>query len=299
MEILSISVIIPTYNRANTIRNAIESIINQTYSVNEIIIIDDNSTDDTEHIVKSLKNERIIYLKNKENRGASYSRNIGIKLSSSELIAFLDSDDRWIENKLELQIEYLKKYDLDVVSSLMRIQKNNGETHTWPQFKMQKEIIIENFYPGTFLINYFGTPTLLMRKSTFYSVNGFDDKLPRWQDWDLIIRLSKNKKIGIINRELVIVTQSDDSITLNKGLLDITVKYFMTKYKEDISTLSTPFQSKLIAKYSRFLSQAEKFKDARKLAFISLSKYPFHIAPFFSLLISYDKRHIYFKKRKL
>ena len=102
---MKISVIIPTYNRADLVQRAIKSVLNQTKKPNEIIVVDDGSTDNTKQILKNYP-VKILYQKNK---GVSSARNIGIKNAKYEFIAFLDSDDEWIEEKLEEQIKLHKR----------------------------------------------------------------------------------------------------------------------------------------------------------------------------------------------
>lgn len=105
-----ISVIIPTYNRYNLVLNAIDSVINQTYKNFEIIVVDDCSTDKNYESLKH--NNKIKYLKTDKRIGIpSGARNLGIKNSKYEWIAFLDDDDYWLPNKLETQIKFLDKYD--------------------------------------------------------------------------------------------------------------------------------------------------------------------------------------------
>ena len=106
----SIAVIIPTYNRANTIVQCINSVLSQSYPVNEIIIVDDNSSDDTVQRLNIFKDE-IVILHTKSRSGAQTARNIGIKSAKSNWISFLDSDDEWLPNKLEKQIFALKNVD--------------------------------------------------------------------------------------------------------------------------------------------------------------------------------------------
>ena len=108
----SISVIIPTYNRSNTIEKCLDSVFNQTYKVNEIIVVDDCSTDNTIDILNLYK-DQITILQTVNNSGAQSARNIGIKAAKSEWIAFLDSDDEWLSDKIEKQISALKNINFN------------------------------------------------------------------------------------------------------------------------------------------------------------------------------------------
>lgn len=106
MEYL-ISIITPTYNCAQFIGETIKSVINQTYTNWEMIIVDDASNDNTEKVVKSIKDERIKYIRLKENSGAATARNIAMENASGKFMAFLDSDDIWIKDKLEKQVKFM------------------------------------------------------------------------------------------------------------------------------------------------------------------------------------------------
>ena len=104
MEDPLVSVIIPTYNRAGVIKETINSIINQTYSNFEIIIVDDGSTDNTGDIIKTFQDDRIKYYWKKNTGLPSKARNVGLKHVNGEFIAFLDSDDIWLPKKIETQL---------------------------------------------------------------------------------------------------------------------------------------------------------------------------------------------------
>ena len=99
-----VSVILPTYNRAFTIRSSIESVLAQTYADFELIVVDDGSTDGTGDILKTIKDQRLKIIHSPENRGAAAARNLGIKASQADLIAFQDSDDLWAPHKLAVQV---------------------------------------------------------------------------------------------------------------------------------------------------------------------------------------------------
>ena len=105
-----VSIVMPTYNAVLYIKDAIDSVRNQTYSEWELLIVDDCSTDNTEEVVKTyLRDSRIHYLKNSENRGAAVSRNKALKAAKGKWVAFLDSDDIWMPDKLEKQIRFMKE----------------------------------------------------------------------------------------------------------------------------------------------------------------------------------------------
>ncbi|WP_462281089.1 glycosyltransferase family 2 protein [Salinivirga cyanobacteriivorans] len=298
MKKKKVSVIIPTYNRASSIVDAIESVLAQSYPVYEIIIVDDCSIDDTTEVIESINSPLIRYYRNAEQKGAGYSRNYGIKQSAGDYISFLDSDDTWDSDKTEKQLLCMEQHQLDVTSCLMKIFNKRGTT-TWPQFSIDGDIMIADFYPEIFLINYFGTPTLMIRKSVLKEVGGFDEFLPRWQDWELLIRIAERYKIGILNQDLVNVYEGHKSITQNNDLLTQTVEYFLKKYQNEINSVGRKFASSVMAKYSRFLVKSKAYKKARKLAFRSLKLYCWHLTPYFSILLTFDRFHVYFKIKNI
>ena len=104
-----VSIIMPSFNTGKFIKETIDSVINQTYRNWELIIIDDCSTDNTNEVVKKINDSRIIYLKNEVNSGAAVSRNKALREAKGRWIAFLDSDDLWKNDKLEKQINFMKK----------------------------------------------------------------------------------------------------------------------------------------------------------------------------------------------
>ncbi|PHV70159.1 glycosyl transferase family 2 [Sporanaerobium hydrogeniformans] len=111
-----ISIIVPVYNASNTVEKTIQSILKQSYTHFEVIVIDDCSSDNSFEILEALEkiDKRIILYKNEKNLGVSQTRNYGISKAKGEFIAFLDSDDEWRENKLELQLQYIKKQQADL-----------------------------------------------------------------------------------------------------------------------------------------------------------------------------------------
>lgn len=211
-EELGVSVVIPTYNRAELLARSVESVQRQTYRKWEIIIVDDCSTDDTEQIVKDFEDYRIRYIRNEKNLGAGASRNRGVELARYKYIAFQDSDDVWRCDKLEKQMEYMSihyEYDMVYCSFLKHYSDGN-------------EIIVPNRQTGnrqgdmrtTLLINnMIGTPTILIKKECFMICGGFDEELRSIEDWDFVVRASEKSLIGFIEDVLVDAYETQGSIS--------------------------------------------------------------------------------------
>ncbi|EPP1664197.1 glycosyltransferase family 2 protein [Proteus mirabilis] len=141
-----ISIIMPAFNAEKTIKESIESILNQTITDFRIYIIDDNSTDKTSEIVYSFNDERIIYFYNDSNQGVSKARNIGIKECRGKYIAFLDSDDLWFPNKLEKQLELLDNGWNVVCSNYITFTENNSSNKRLaPEVISYEKMLYSNF----------------------------------------------------------------------------------------------------------------------------------------------------------
>ena len=133
-----ISVVVPTHNRAHLIERAIKSILAQTYQNLEIIILDDRSTDNIAEVVAGFGDQRIKFVRNKENLGGGGSRNVGIRASKSEYVAFLDDDDEWLPTKFEKQVKlfYEGSEKLGVVSCARAKFRDGKQFHEyWPECK--------------------------------------------------------------------------------------------------------------------------------------------------------------------
>jgi len=188
----NVSIILPTYNRASTIGRAIESVLNQTYADFELLIIDDGSTDDTELVVAQYLNDTRVKYYKRENQGASAARNFGISEGIGDYVAFQDSDDEWLENKLECQINAFADCAESVCmvyGDLLRIDSaGNEEVRHSPDVKGDAL-----FNPNTKEFNVFGIgiQTCLIKRQALNEAGVFDTALPRFIDLELFIRLSR------------------------------------------------------------------------------------------------------------
>lgn len=184
-----VSVVIPTYNRVGCIGNAINSVIAQTYTECEIIVVDDGSTDDTRQVLARYGSRvRYIY---QENAGVSAARNLGVHHAKGELIAFLDSDDQWEPEKLERQLPLMDNQD--VVLSATNWSYASTATRAFDDLKIDSESLrLEE--PLTLLSRFEGhrlwLPTWIVRKSAFMRVGGFDERMRIAEDSRLLFRLA-------------------------------------------------------------------------------------------------------------
>lgn len=227
-----VSVIIPTYNREKVIERSVRSVLNQTYKNIEVIIVDDGSKDNTEKIIKSINDERIIYYKQK-NGGASKARNTGVKLATSDYIAFHDSDDSWREDKLEKQMKYMMENpQVGMVYCDYLMHRVDGMTYAVPgDINFIGELEGDMFL--TLLVNNtIGTPTMLLKKSLFEEFGGFDDSLHCLEDWDFALRFSEYYYIGYINEVLIDAYQQPGSVSTNgQGYFETRCR-MIAKYKD-------------------------------------------------------------------
>lgn len=203
-----ISIIIPTYNRESTIKRSIDSILRQTYQDFEIIVVDDNSTDNTKKVVLDIKDKRVKYIKHEYNLGANAARNTGVENARGDIVAFQDSDDEWAENKLEKQLYYMELKDADIVSCCISKFEGKNRGKVIPGRKIDSKNIKTELLYGNFISG----QTILGKKECFVEEK-FDDTLPRLQEWELMIRLSQKYNIYFINEPLVNVYVQNDSIS--------------------------------------------------------------------------------------
>ncbi len=227
-----VSIVLPTYNRAHLLPRAVESILNQTYKDFELLIVDDASTDNTDTIVKNINDPRIKYIKCIENKGANAARNIGIKAAKGKYIAFQDSDDEWYLDKLEKQVKTMQKASVSVgivYSGYLKIE-NKKSTY------IPRDIInqLEGDISSELLEhNFIGTPAMLIRRECFEKVGLFDEQLPRFQDWELAIRLSKYYHFKYIKEATMNAYIQTDSITSNDEAHFLAYKMIFEKYYKD------------------------------------------------------------------
>lgn len=217
-NISKISVIIPTYNRESLITRSIKSVLNQTYTNIEVIVVDDCSTDNTEKVIKKIRDKRLKYIKLEENRGACHARNVGIENATGDYIAFQDSDDVFHKNKLEKQLNNLIKNNSDFDFCKLNIFVHNIKWHL-PDKEQDKILNEDTFLYELCKGNFISTQTILAKKEVFNDIK-FDERLPRFQDYDLVLRVANKFKISYTKQSLVDVYRQNDSISTSHEKLE-------------------------------------------------------------------------------
>lgn len=252
-----ISVIIPSYNREKTLLKAANSVLNQTYKDIELIIVDDASSDNTESIVKKIKDSRVRYIKLKKNSGACTARNIGVMAAQGEYVAFQDSDDEWHKDKLQKQYDFTVNHKLDFsFCGMNRIMlENSNKRYYYPNVDIDNN---KSFFLQLLFLNRVGTQTILCKRTCFEKIK-FDTKLKRFQDWDFALQAARIYSIGYLRESLVDSFVQSDSISKNLTANKNAWKDLYKKYEKEIKLNPT-----IYAKYLFRLGNEEALTDINK-----------------------------------
>jgi len=209
-----VSVIIPTYNRAWTLKKAIESVLEQDYKNFELIVVDDGSTDDTEALVSEYA--KAVKFVQQPNLGVSAARNRGISIASGALITFLDSDDYWEPQKLSAQVEFFNANPDALICQTEEIWIRNGKRVN-PK-KKHKKLSGMIFIPSLALC-LISPSAVMMRKNLFAKVDMFDESLPACEDYDLWLRVTCRYPVHLIDTPLIVKTGGhEDQLSAATGL---------------------------------------------------------------------------------
>lgn len=189
-----VSVILPVFNAETTIKDCLISIYNQTYDNIEVIIINDGSTDNSRNIIELFLEENNLkwVLINNKNHGVSVSRNIGIKLSTGRYIAFIDSDDIWMEEKIEKQIDFLEANKAKIVGTLTKDSKSINSSP-------YREYDIRDMLISNRLV----TSSVLIDKEILDEIGYFNENMNYSEDYNLWLKVSIKNKIYVLQDKLV------------------------------------------------------------------------------------------------
>jgi glycosyltransferase involved in cell wall biosynthesis len=192
----TVSVIIPTYNRASLLPRAIHSVLGQTFGDLELLVVDDASTDATEEVVRGIADPRLRYLRRPANGGVSAAQNSGLAAARGEFVSFLHSDDEYLPVKLEAQVPLLRATDAGAVKGAVMIVEPDGE------------VLRRSNLRGTTYENWLGfekgvhVSPMLIRRPLAQALR-FDESLPGWEDVDFLIRFFRISRLEISDEPVV------------------------------------------------------------------------------------------------
>jgi glycosyltransferase involved in cell wall biosynthesis len=219
-----VSIIIPTYNRENTIKRSVNSVLNQGYKNIEVIIVDDGSQDSTATVLSDIKDKRVRVISHIANLGLGAARNTGILAATGDLIAFQDSDDEWLDGKLSLQVSafnnapdscvcvYCTKIvygrDDKYISGSRRIVCVPSANTIKLSGDLREDLWRQNLV---------STQTILCKRESALQIGGFDSRLRNSVDWDFVLRLADIGSFEFVDLPLVNTYIQDDSVSKLTG----------------------------------------------------------------------------------
>ena len=257
-----VSVIIPSYNRGYCIARCLRSVLNQSFTDFEIIVVDDASSDDTRAQVLSIADSRIRYLAHDVNQGGAVARNSGIRIAAGEFIAFLDSDDDWQPDKLSKQLENMQRLGTRCGLSYTWLSCVNDEgTETLrinPEIDGEcfEEMLVSNFI-GTF-------SNIVVRKSLLIEVGALDESFRSCQDWDLFIRLTRHASVHCLREYAVRYLQSvsdKNRISTNPGSVIQGHRRILKKYARDYAALPLAYRRRALRFFMSIFAESGSVRD--------------------------------------
>lgn len=235
-----VSVIITTFERPDNLQRAIKSVLNQTYDNIEIIVVDDNGLgsiyqQETRKVIREYMDHfPIKYIVHTEHINGSAARNTGLKNSKGEFIAFLDDDDEFVPNKIELQISKLlskpEEYGACTCNSMIHHSLSSRVTKLKNEELLCQEFMLEN--------RAFNTSSVVFRHVVLKQLDGFDDSFLRYQDWELFIRFFRKYKMCLVETPYLVVRYHTPNIIAKEPMVAIEyLEKFHAMFKSDIDKM--------------------------------------------------------------
>ena len=288
-----VSVILPMHNRAKSVVGAIASVLEQSYSNLELIVVDDASTDHSIELVEAMSDPRIRLLRHDSNRGAPAARNTGIEAARGNFIAFQDSDDEWLPEKLAKQMQVLEASPPNVGAvycGFLRMSESGSLYIPGPEVRVRSGDISRELLRGNFV----GTPTLVVRRECFRSANMFWDELPRFQDWELAIRLADEWEFAVVDEPLVRAQITAVSISSDERAGAEALEMILDRHHAKFETALSDY-AHLILVIARFRLMQSDNRGARRYIWKAIKATPFAFNPWAFYFVSFLGRGVFTK----
>jgi len=263
----AVSVVLPTYNRSQTLERAVRSVLAQSFSDLELIVVDDGSTDDTGKLARDLAggDKRIRYIRHDTNYGQSRARNTGIEASGGSYIAFQDSDDEWLPDKLKRQVDEMRSSPpaVGMVYCLMwRVAPEGRDV-----FRARK------FGPGDadlyrqglmYAFRGIGIQSCLFRHEVFDRCGIFDEQMKAMEDMELLIRVALRYRFSCIDEPLLLYYRTPDGVSQDHLRNLGAAQYILEKYRSDIRADRQVFAMQY-RRIGKLMKKVGRLSEARNL----------------------------------
>lgn len=273
-----VSVIIPTYNRETLVVRSVGSVLTQTYENLELHLIDDGSQDNTKRAVAPFFPDSRFHYHYQPNQGQSVARNLGIEKSKGNLIAFLDSDNYWLPDKLRLQTDFLNQNNgFDILYSSGVVVDENGNRLNRPPVKRHTGKILGQLLQGNFISN----NTVLVKRYCFEEMGGFDEGLRVAEDYDLWLRFATRYRFLYHPEEVACYCISGDRLSRDEYRVLMTNFHILYRFFEAFPNSCSTKERRLawanIYRWSAQIAAKNNRNKALKDMLRSLSYYPWNV----------------------
>lgn len=272
----TVSVVLPTHDRAALLRRSLGSVLAQTFGDLEVVVVDDGSTEDIGAAAAAFGDPRVRVVRLPERRGGGGARNAGIAAARGRLIAFQDSDDEWLPEKLERQVALLERAGPGVgVAYCGFWREKEGSRVRYPlpgeprlEGDLRRELLQRNFIT---------TAAALVRAPILAEVGGFDPAFPRYQDWDLWARVAQRTRFAFLDEPLLLQYHQRDSISQDAAARVHARVMFLTKHRPLMRRHRGVLAGQCL-EVARLLEGAGRPREARRLWFEAFLRQPWRPA---------------------
>ena len=278
-----VSVVIPVYNRSVELRRAVRSVLTQSYAELELIVVDDASTEDIGRVLEDIRDPRLRLIRKPVNQGAASARNTGIEAATGRWVAFLDSDDEWLPNKLERQLGRLggRPNGARICCSgyvILHVQERRAREFRPAEWHGTVRQLVWgcNLSPGS---------TLIAERTCFDEIGLFDVTLRRFEDWDWLLRYLRHYPIAIESEVLARINK--DSMPSHSSVLG-SLTLLQAKHQDALSAqswrLGRKFRSTLLVEEAAAAFYARQYWHTVALLGRASVAYPFRNGAFYAML---------------
>jgi glycosyltransferase involved in cell wall biosynthesis len=284
-----VSAIITTFNRERFLRSAIESVLVQTYTDFELLILDNSSKDGTPQLVSSFKDPRIRYLRHQE-MNISRQRNLALREALGEYVAFLDDDDEWMPRKLELLLRAFSRGSRQVALTYGALIWVDAESRELGRFsprlrgKVLKGLLAQDVFTGS-------ASNPMLRASALRAVGGYDEQISTGEDWELYLRLAQQYEVEFVPEVIVRIRQHAGPRLIDR--LEGRIELERMVFERFNSAMDAALKSEYMQKIGGKLCRVGRLSEGRREIFAAIATRPLNVRAYAQYLFSFAGTSFY------